>query len=180
MIIQHFEKVDTFKIKANFTDDKRHRLVLIVPFIERTKQNNLCIIGQNPSDANEYRADKTLRYLEQFVFQNLPEYSGIIMLNLYSRIDTKKKEINDLERPETKEYLHKTIQKYSDILLAFGVLKKHGEYNFPQKYKEIKPLLMGKNVFCIDTKVNTNYPPHPGNPKILYNNYEYGVTKFEI
>jgi hypothetical protein len=177
MPIPHFEKVDCPNIIAEFTADKLHRSCLTIPFKNRNSGKQLCIIGQNPSDANEHHADKTIRYLEELVFRKYPKYSSIIMLNLYSRIDTQKQEIADLERPETIDILSKTIKNYTDFLLVYGASKKDGKYDFHQKYEDLKPLLKGKNVFKIDTKTNTNYPPHPGNPKIFYRNFEYGITR---
>jgi len=178
MEVLHFDKVDRENIKVVFTEDRLHRSSLTVPFFERDGEKALCIIGQNPSNANEVHADKTLRYLEQFVFQNLPEYSEIIMLNLYSRIDTKKDEITDLERDETKEKFFDHLEEYSDFLLVFGKSKNEGVYKFPDKATEAIDKLSGKNVFKIDIGANTSYPPHPGNPEILYRNYDCGVVSF--
>ena len=100
MDIQHYEKVDTDNVVANFTDDLLHRSSLIIPILERDTDQTICIIGQNPSHANQEYADKTLQYFEKFIFQNLPQYSKIIMLNLYSRVDTKKEFKDDLEKSQ--------------------------------------------------------------------------------
>lgn len=180
MTIQHYEQVDRLNIIANFTEDMKHRSSLIIPFLNRSKDKTLCIIGQNPSDANENHADKTLKYLEMFVYKNLPEYSRIIMLNLYSRIDTEKKSCSDLERTETYNELVKYINVNSDFLLVFGASKKDGAYNFHSKFNDIKVQLREKQLFKIDLKNNTKYPPHPGNPKITYANLNYGINSFEM
>ena len=180
MTIPHFEQVDRLNIIANFTEDMKHRSSLIIPFLNRSKDKTLCIIGQNPSDANENNADKTLKYLETFVYKNLPEYSKIIMLNLYSRIDTEKKSHSDLERMETYNELVKYINENNDFLLVFGASKKDGAYNFHSKLNDIKVQLKEKNLFKIDLKNNTEYPPHPGNPKITYTNLNYGINSFKI
>ena len=115
-----------------------------------------------------------------FVYRNLPEYSKIIMLNLYSRIDTEKKSCSDLERTETYNELVKYINENSDFLLVFGASKKDGAYNFHLKFNDIKVHLKEKNLFKIDTKNNTEYPPHPGNRKITYTNLNYGISSFTI
>lgn len=179
MVIPHFDKIDIEHVEATFTEDMRHRISLVIPFLDRATEKDLCIIGQNPSNANEHNADKTLRYLEEFVFRNLPEYSRIIMLNLYSRVDTNKEEVTDIERTESNEAFLRYIDKNSDFLLVFGASakKKEGAYNFPEKVNELMDVLSGKNVFKIDIQTNTNYPPHPGNPKITYSNYNYGISR---
>jgi len=94
------------------------------PFYEKHQNKVLCIIGQNPSNASERQADKTLRYLEQFVFQNLPQYPKILMLNLYSRVDTKKEEVEDLEREEIRQDFLNHLRNNADFLLVFGAKKK--------------------------------------------------------
>ncbi|PHS39813.1 MAG: hypothetical protein COB07_05280 [Sulfurovum sp.] len=180
MTVPHFEQVDILNIIANFTEDMSHRSSLIIPFLNRSNDKTLCIIGQNPSDANEHHADKTLKYLEIFVYKNLPEYSRIIMLNLYSRIDTEKKSLSDLERTETYNELVKNIKENNDFLLVFGASKKDGAYNFHSKFDDIKAQLKEKKLFKINLKNSTEYPPHPGNPKITYSNLNYGINSFTI
>ena len=59
MSICHFYKVDHNNIEANFTNDELHRSTLTIPFQERPSEFKLCIVGQNPSAANEVEADKT-------------------------------------------------------------------------------------------------------------------------
>lgn len=176
MDIQHYEKVDIDNIVANFTDDLLHRSSLVIPLLERNTDKTICIIGQNPSHANQEHADKTLRYFENFIFQNLPQYSKIIMLNLYSRVDTQKEFKDDLEREETRKELCTYLKENSDFILAFGASKKDGAYDFHLKFRELIPLLNGKNIYKIDIG-NTNYPPHPGNSKIFYNNFDLKLAR---
>ncbi len=90
MDVRHFHKVDSNNIVADFTKDGLHRSSLTVPLLERGNGKTLCVIGQNPSAANIEFADKTVHYVEKYVFQNLPQYSNIIMLNLYSGLIQRK------------------------------------------------------------------------------------------
>lgn len=175
--MKHYIKVDIKNIKACFSSDKKHRFSLTVPFLERDCDNTICVIGQNPSCANEQKADKTLRYVEHYVFEKLKKYSNIIMLNLYTRVDTKKKEKTDLCHPDYAEYLKTVISNNSDFFIVFGKTKNEGAYEFTKKAQEIKEALKDKNVFKLDLK-GAQYAPHPGNPKILYNNIELGTTKY--
>ena len=108
----------------------------------------------------------------------MPEYSKIIMLNLYSRVDTTKSSLNDLECKSCVSQFKKIIEENSDFLIVYGKLENQGAYRFIDKAKELKKLLEGKNVFKIDAGLK--YAPHPGNNLIYYGNYCYGVTKYDF
>jgi len=178
MVIYHIDEVDKANIKADFTDDNLHRSSLFIPFLNRNESNTLCIIGQNPSKANNEVADKTLRYLERFIYDKMPEYSNIIMLNLYSRVDTEKSHVNDLERPSCNEKVASVIESNSNFLIVYGKLTNQGGYRFIEKSTELKNLLHEKNVFKID--IGSCFAPHPGNPKIHYSNYSHGITCYDF
>ncbi len=180
MVIQHYKAVSHEDIEAKFTSDKKHRSYLFVPFLNRNNDRLLHVIGQNPSDANEVHADKTLHYLEKLIFDNHPEYSGIVMLNLYSRIDTNKTNTEDLDRPETIETFRNAIAFSTDVLFVTGASAKDGAFEFSKKIEEIKPLLNGRSIYRINTGSNTSYPPHPGNPKILYNKYTLRLERYDL
>ena len=178
MNVCHFNKVDSNNIVADFTDDGLHRSSLTIPLLGRGDGKNLCVIGQNPSAANEEFADKTVHYVERYVFENLPQYSTIIMLNLYSRVDTKKEFTDDLRREETNKKFRKILDENTDYLAVFGRLKNKGSYKFIHRGKEVQELLKGKRVFKID--IGSDYAPHPGNFKILYWNYCHGITHYDF
>lgn len=176
MKICHFHKVDKLKIKASFSYNKQHRFRLEIPFIDRKTNKTLCVIGQNPSCANQHFADKTLHYIERFIYEKHPEYDRIVILNLFSRIDTHKSEANELLSIEAARLLRREIKENTDFLMIYGKLKNHKSYNFVKRAKQIKNLLDGKSVFKIDT--GDKFAPHPGNPKLHYGNYCYDLTKY--
>jgi hypothetical protein len=174
----HFDKVNDEKIIASFTSDKKHRIYLEIPFINREGNNTLCIIGQNPSDADEKIADDTAYYLERFVFEKLPQYSKIILLNLYSRIDKSKNYSDDLIRDECELKFEEIIKENSDFLIIYGVLENQDSYKFLDRAKILKTKLADKSVYKID--LGNDYAPHPGNPNILYRNYKYNLAKYNF
>jgi hypothetical protein len=177
-IVPHYEMVNLANIRAEFFSDMQHRATLHIPFAERAGDRTLCIIGQNPSNADERNADKTVNFLERYVFEKLPKYSQILMLNLYSRIDTKKSETSELNHSYCEYLLQEAICKHQDFLVVFGALKNQGAYCFPSRVNDILPLFDGKNVFKFD--IGTNYAPHPGNPKILYCNLNIKLARYDF
>jgi hypothetical protein len=100
------------------------------------------------------------------------------MLNLYSRLDTNKSATTDLLRLECEREFRRVIGANTDFLIVFGKLKNQGSYKFVKKATFLKKLLTGKNVYKID--IGTSYAPHPGNKKIYYGNYCYGVTNHTL
>ncbi len=178
MDICHYEKVDKENIEAYFSEDGLYRLYLSIPLLDRVGNRTICIVGQNPSKANENVADKTLHYLEKFVFEKMHAYSKIIMLNLYSRVDTTKNSSDNLESESCVAKFRKIIHENSDFLIVYGKLKNQGAYKFIEKAKELRMLLKDKNVFKIDAGLE--YAPHPGNKVIYYGNYCFGVTEYDF
>lgn len=178
MDICHFNKVDKNSIVADFTDDGLHRLSLTIPLLSRHTNKIICVIGQNPSKANQYVADKTLHYLEKYIFEKMPEYSKIIMLNLYSRIDTKKELPTDLERQDCNKKIQSIMKNNAVFLIVYGKLKNQGKYKFIEKARELKSLLKNKKVLKID--IGSQYAPHPGNKNIYYGNFCHGVTNYDF
>ncbi|CAE6902551.1 Protein conserved in bacteria [Vibrio sp. B1ASS3] len=179
-MIEHFYKVDITNIESVFSEDRQHRVSLTLPFMNRNTGKRLCIIGQNPSFADEKLADKTIHFLARYVYEKMPEYSEIVMLNLYSRVDTKKEFKTDLLRLSNERTLRKIISDNEDFLLVFGRLKKERAYNFPKKFLQLIPYLADKNNYIIGIKDNVDYPPHPGNPLLYYGNYSYDPIAVEL
>jgi hypothetical protein len=178
MIVTHFEQVDLSGVEATFTPDGQHRSQLKIPLKRLNGGRTLCIVGQNPSKANASVADKTIRFLEKFVFERMPEFSQILMLNLYSRVDTRKEYTDNLNHHDCELAFQEAVRNNTDFLLVFGKLKNEGAYNFIERANELRLLLRGKNVFKFD--IGSTFAPHPGNPKILYQNFNIGVTDYDF
>ncbi|HFQ5022895.1 TPA: DUF1643 domain-containing protein [Vibrio vulnificus] len=180
MRIEHFYKVDNARIIADLSDDNKHRVSLTIPLLDRSTNKTLCIIGQNPSKANQLCADKTLHFLERFVYERMPQYSKIVMLNLYTRFDTAKEFKVDLLRLDSERKVRRILKENTDFLLVFGKLKNQGGYKFPKKFSHFKHHLMGKNNYIIGVDGINDYAPHPGNKDIYYGNYTYSPRRVNV
>ncbi len=173
-VVPHFGEVDHAGIEALFIEGRQHRAFLRLPFASRAGKT-LCVIGQNPSAADKQNADKTVRYLEELVFRNHREYSAILVLNLYSRVDTNKSATHDLLHCLCLEYFDAALREHDDFLLVYGKLRNEGAYKFRDRALHVSNALKDKSVFKLG--LNTSYPPHPGNPKILYRNFSVQLIK---
>jgi hypothetical protein len=52
--ICHYDNVDIQNIEEKFLDNKKHRCYLNILLKHRTGKNTICVIVQNPSNANKY------------------------------------------------------------------------------------------------------------------------------
>lgn len=177
MSILHAACVNQAKIETNFSSDRRHRYSLKLPFHGRTTGKSLIIVGQNPSEANESIADKTIEYLERLVHSTLPQYDEILMLNLYTRMDTNKTKDDVLDNLSDLEF-RRSLTAGSDALLIFGRLKNERAYRFKDRANALREDLQKANLYKL--AINTDYAPHPGNPKILYSKLDVGIDEYRF
>lgn len=175
--VPHIEAVDLARVRAIFVRGRTHRALLKIPFRDRPTDRTLCVVGQNPSDAGEEHADKTVNYLEQYVHARLPQYGALLMLNLYTRVD-KRKAFGDVEHSQADRILACAIRKHQDFLFVFGQVKNEAAYRFPERLLRLRPLFAGKNILQFD--LATSFPPHPGNARIIYSNFDVGLKPFRF
>lgn len=175
--VPHYEAVDLDGLRAIFVRGRTHRALLKIPFRDRPPGPTLCVVGQNPSDAGENHADKTVRYLERYVHSKLPQYAGMLMLNLYTRVD-KRKELCDVAHSQADRILRCAIRAHQDFLFVFGKVKNQRAYRFRDRLAELEPLFPGKNILQLD--LGTDYPPHPRNSQILYQNFDVALKPFRF
>lgn len=176
-MVEHFNFVERNAIRSEFLVQRTHRATLFLPFRGRPIGKTLCVIGQNPSSADENVADKTIRYLEELIYRNHAEYVALLIVNLYSRVDTKKLATTNLLDEGCERLFNAALEEHEDFLLVYGKLKDQGAYRFPERAKVVANLLKGKRTFKLD--IGTPYPPHPGNSKILYRNFELRIAPFQ-
>ncbi|MFC4864026.1 DUF1643 domain-containing protein [Pseudomonas sp. MAHUQ-62] len=176
--IPHFEHVDLANVQSYFSEDRSHRAYLKIPFSGTRGTETLCVIGQNPSAADECKADKTIHYLEKLIHLKHFKYRQIIILNLYSQIDTNKTKQTSPLLPKCEAIFNRIIDEETNFLVVFGRLTNQGRYRFLDRARKIEPLLQSKRVFKLD--LNTSYAPHPGNSKILYRNFNVDFSPYSF
>ena len=80
---------------------------------------------QNPSVADEYKADKSVQFLEKLIFEKgLPEFSQVnrcIIINQFARVQTRnfKGEPSDIGK-DNDQYIQKAIEASDIVLIAWG------------------------------------------------------------
>lgn len=176
--VDHFPMVDSNRIEAFFAHGNSHRAKLCMPYLGRETFKSLCVIGQNPSDATKEVADRTIRYIEELIYKNYPEFSQLVMLNLFSRVDKNKSQVNNLLNEECRRVFENTVREHENVLLIYGQLKVQGAYDFPQRAREIKGLFEGKKIWKLD--IGTAYAPHPRNSAINYQKFDVALCAHDL
>jgi hypothetical protein len=118
--------MDLFNLNgALFSEDRKYRFVLWRIWDEGLSK--VMFIGLNPSTANEYSDDPTIRRVKSMV-KNWG-YGGIYMLNLFTYVTAYPKELKLCSDPLYKadEYLKLYALKCERIIAAWGSFKENKE-----------------------------------------------------
>lgn len=112
---------DTIKCEAVFNDDRTHRY--LCKRIWNKDKPPMAVIMLNPCSSDNIINDTTTSLVINNVAQ-LEEYGGVHILNLYSIMTTKLNfrynSDDDLSHKENDDYIVKSAQECSKIILAWG------------------------------------------------------------
>ena len=114
-----------FRISTLFSEDCLFRYRLIVENPEKPHGKTLCVVMQNPSDADEYKADKSVQFLENLVFRKNNEIfrdiGRMIIVNQFAFVQKHGFEGRAEHIGENNNEIISASIKASDIvLLAWG------------------------------------------------------------
>ncbi len=121
----NYRHLEQLKISATFSDCGKFRYRLRISDPESNQGKLLCVIMQNPSEADEIRADKSVQFLENLVFiHNYPEFKGVtelVIVNQFAYIQKKgftgsKEAIG----AENDSYIRNSIHRADIVLIAWG------------------------------------------------------------
>ncbi|MFI3239209.1 MAG: DUF1643 domain-containing protein [Bacteroidales bacterium] len=142
----------------NFEDNARYKLGVY-------GKNPLFVFGVNPSIANAYRSDPTIRRVQGYAKRN--GFDGFVMLNVYPLIETNPKKLPDTSNKELHEENIKQIRKaiyteHPTILVAFGNTINTRPY-LKDCFKDIVASISDKNITWkqIGALTKGGNPRHP-------------------
>ena len=120
-----FKHLDPLIISAEFSDCGKYRYLLSVINPESKGAKTLSVIMQNPSEADESKADKSVQFLENLVFRKnylaFREVRKMNILNQFAFIQTKGfRGSDELIGSKNDDTIRSVIKDSDIILIAWG------------------------------------------------------------
>lgn len=96
---QHWNKVDGEKILARFSNCRKYRWSLDIPYKpEPGRSETVAVILKNPSSACKRIADRTVRNVEEVIHREFPKAARLTILNLFAYRATYARDVRGLIR----------------------------------------------------------------------------------
>lgn len=113
--------------------------------------NNVVIIMFNPSKANPFKDDPTIKNCRKIIEE---KYSSMEIINIFSERNPKVKEIDTQNNSENMEFIEKFLnnREQVDVILAWGYGK---EKKYKKEIDEVVNLLNKNNKYIISLKKDT-------------------------
>lgn len=158
---------------ANSKNQAAHRYYYKKVFDEKHKDKILTFIMLNPSNADQYKPDQTIKNIEEITRTSEKGYGAFAVLNLFSYRTPKPKDLidainNDKKFSNDENYTNYIVKEKlgTDIVLAWGSSAKSicSKYN-EDYYKNVLERLRdsGKPLYTYAKNLNKDgSPKHPG------------------
>lgn len=136
---------------AIFNENRKHRYVLWR--IWNVQLPKLMFIGLNPSTANEFIGDNTIRKLNKITMYN--GFGGYYMTNLFAIISSDPKILKTCTDPigDNDFYLKQTSKQCEKIIFCWGNFKEANE-------RSVEVMQMFNDAYCLIQNKNGT-PKHP-------------------
>ncbi len=131
--VDHFMHVSAESIRADFSNDLRHRYTLQMEYqadlMSEKRDETMTVILKNPSSANEKRADSTIRKVETFVYKRFQKTRYLNIYNIFAFRATDAIELHRLMQesgidegvgPENDMYLIELLKNSDNLIVAWG------------------------------------------------------------
>lgn len=184
--IPHFEHVDLSSVEAAFSRDRLYRYSLSMRFsdtlVDTGRDRTAAVIMKNPSAADAFRADATIRKVETFVYHRFPDVRWLHILNIFAFRAT---EPDDLHQAYAEGGAMQVIGADNDhvigkvagasdyVILAWGNNSGIDTVLYEERVLRVKHILdkvPAGRIYCITGKKKTKHPLHG-----LMWGYEYEI-----
>lgn len=174
--IPHFEHVDLTSVEAAFSADRCYRYSLSMRFsdtlLDHERDKSAAVIMKNPSAADAFKADATIRKVETFVYHRFPDVRWLHILNIFAFRATEPGDLNMALQEggamrvigQDNDHVISRVAGASDyVIVAWGNNSGIDPVLYEERVYRVKQLLSevpaGK-LFCISGKKKTKQPLH--------------------
>jgi len=174
--VDHFGQVIIESIRADYSEDLRHRYTLQMEFqgdlINADRHETMTVILKNPSSADEKRSDSTIRKVETFVYRRFPGTRYLNIFNIFAFRATDAIELHQLMQqkglkegvgPENDAFLVSLLNNTDNLIVAWGGPSGIDKKLYQDRITTVKNIV-GENysgpVFQVCGAKPTNEPLH--------------------
>ncbi len=174
--IPHFEAVNLSAIEAVFSADRKYRYLLSMEYnstlLDCGREKVAAVILKNPSAADEWMADATIRKVETFVYHRFADVRRLHILNIFAYRATDSGDLDTIFREEgpvsvigeeNDRVIRSVVEESDYVLLAWGNNSGIDRNLYGERIYRVKQLLQAcpaHKMFCISGKVKTIEPLH--------------------
>ncbi len=166
IIMSTYKHINNLEVRAEFSKDNkfRYKLEAIKTNGKDSDRKIICVIMQNPSEANENIADKSVQFIEKLIFnKGYKEFENvhkIIVVNRFAYVQKKDfKGGGSAIGPKNDKSIESAINESNIILIAWGK---------SNRYKE-RQEAVNRMLFLTSNKKMYKTKKHPS--RGFYNNF---------
>ena len=129
-MVNHIQDVE---VEAFFSECRSFRYKLSITKSKARGSKTICVIMQNPSDADEEKADGTVKFLEELIFEKdyyeqFSQVNKIEIVNQFAYVQSSDFKGSDEKiGPENDTSVTESIERADIILVAWGRTNPYGE-----------------------------------------------------
>lgn len=180
--IPHACHVDTQDIRAFFSCDRALRLKLEIPFIpENRRDQAVAVVMKNPSSADQYIADTTIRRVEEYVYRNVRSAARLTVVNLFAYRATDPSDVEETRRSSGLDSIvgdgndaaiTAAVQASDQVILGWGAPSGIDQGDYERRIRQVAQILQPyrRRLWHVSDLTIDSHPRHPlqwayGSPK---------------
>ena len=149
--IAHFRYVVRQDVRASFSRDRAFRFKLDIPYRpENGRDQTVAIVMKNPSSADEYNADTTIRRVEEYVHRNFQSAARLTVLNLFAYRATDPRNVEVARRLSGLDSIvgdgndaaiAATVDASDDVILGWGARSGIDQRDYEKRVRQVAGIL---------------------------------------
>ena len=148
----HFRYVVTQDVRASFSCDRAFRYKLDIPYRPANgRDQTVAVIMKNPSSADEYNADTTIRRVEEYVHRNFRSAARLTVLNLFAYRATDPRNVEEARRLSGLDSIvgdgndaaiAAIVDTSDDVILGWGAHSGIDQGDYERRIRQVAAILL--------------------------------------